>query len=258
MKIVRFVLDENPTYGIVSGQKGKEQVTAVSGDPFFQKIQPTQSVFPLSELRLLSPIIPRSKIVGVGRNYLEHAKELDNEVPKQPLLFFKPNTTVIGPGEAIVLPKFSENVRYEAELAVVIKRICKDVPLNRVPEVIFGYTCANDVTAADVQKTEQQWFRAKGFDTSCPLGPWIDTNFDPSNASIVTRLDGKVVQNGCTKDMIFGVSQLVSYISQVCTLLPGDVILTGTVAGVGVLLPGQRVEVEIENLGILSNPVVVR
>jgi 2-keto-4-pentenoate hydratase/2-oxohepta-3-ene-1,7-dioic acid hydratase in catechol pathway len=165
---------------------------------------------------------------------------------------------VVGPGDPIVLPPQSSNVHYEGELAVVIGRICKDVPRERVPEVVFGYTCANDVTARDLQKSDGQWARAKGFDTFCPLGPWIETELDPADLSLVTRLDGETVQDGRTSMLIHDVATLVSYVSAAFTLLPGDVILTGTPAGVGPVTAGQRVEVELEGIGVLSNPVVSR
>jgi 2-keto-4-pentenoate hydratase/2-oxohepta-3-ene-1,7-dioic acid hydratase in catechol pathway len=173
-------------------------------------------------------------------------------------MFLTPNTAVVGPDDPIVLPPFSDEVHYEGELAVVIGRICKDVPRERVDEVVLGYTCANDVTARDLQKSDGQWARAKGFDSSCPLGPWIATDLDPEDLRLTTRVDGETVQDGTTADMVFDVAELVSYASHAFTLLPGDVILTGTPAGVGPLRAGQRVEVEVEGIGVLSNPVVER
>ena len=178
MRIARFVVDSDPLYGIVEGEPGSEKVTVIKGDPFFHGVERTPMKHKLEDVRLLAPIIPRSKVIGVGRNFAEHARELGNEVPQQPLLFLKPNTSVIGPNDPIVLPEFSEDVSFEAELCVVIGRICKDVPEERVDDVIFGYTCGNDLTARDVQKTDLQWARAKGFDTSAPLGPWIETELD--------------------------------------------------------------------------------
>ncbi len=170
MRIARFVVDSDPLYGIVEGEPGSEEVTVINGDPFFHGVERTAVRHKLEDVRLLAPIIPRSKVIGVGRNFVEHARELGNEVPEQPLLFLKPNTSVIGPNDPIVLPEFSEEVSFEAELCVVIGRICKDVPEERVDDVVFGYTCGNDLTARDVQKTDLQWARAKGFDTSAPAG----------------------------------------------------------------------------------------
>ena len=258
MRIARFVVDSDPLYGIVEGEPGSEMVTVINGDPFFQGVERTAVRHKLEDVRLLAPIIPRSKVIGVGRNFVEHARELGNEVPQQPLLFLKPNTSVVGPNDPIVLPEFSEEVSFEAELCVVIGRICKDVPEERVDDVIFGYTCGNDLTARDVQKTDLQWARAKGFDTSAPLGPWIETELDTEDLRIQGRLNGELRQDGSTSQMIRGVRELVSVVSQAFTLLPGDVIMTGTPAGVGVVAAGDRFEVEIEGIGRLSNPIVRR
>ncbi len=255
MRIARFVVDSDPAFGVVEGNEGEEEVAVISGDPFFSGVQVTGVRHKLEDVRLLAPIIPRSKVVGIGRNYAEHAQELGNEVPPAPLMFLKPNTAVVGPGDPVVLPAFSDQVSFEAELAVVIGRICKDVPAERVDDVIFGYTCANDFTARDVQKTDNQWARAKGFDTSCPIGPWIETELDTENLGVRGWLDGKLTQDGNTSDMIWGVKELVSYVSQAFTLLPGDLILTGTPAGVGLITDGQRYEIEIDGIGRLSNPV---
>jgi len=183
---------------------------------------------------------------------------MGGEPPVEPLMFLIPNTAVVGPGDPVVMPRQSSNVHYEGELAVVIGRICKDISPEQVKDVVYGYTCANDVTARDLQKADGQWSRAKGFDTFCPLGPWIQTELDTSDLSLVTRLDGEVVQDGTTGDMIHDVATLVSYASQAFTLLPGDVILTGTPAGVGPVETGQRVEVEVEGIGTLSNPFLRR
>lgn len=249
MRIARFVVDSDPMYGVIEG----DEVTQIAGDPFFNGVQPTGQKFALDDVRLVAPIIPRSKIVCVGRNYADHVKELGNEVPASPLLFFKPNTSVVGPNEPVTLPSFSEEISYEAELAVVIGRICKDVPVQKVNDVIFGYTCANDLTARDAQRTDGQWARAKGWDGSCPLGPWIETELDTDNLRVTSRLDGETRQDGNTADMIWGIPELISYISEAFTLLPGDVILTGTPAGVGLVREGQRCEVEIEGIGTLQN-----
>ncbi|WP_044492910.1 fumarylacetoacetate hydrolase family protein [Nesterenkonia massiliensis] len=253
MRIARFVTDAEPAYGILSGEPGEETLTQLIGDPFYQGIQQSGQTHKLEDVRLVAPIIPRSKIVGVGRNYADHAKEMGNELPTSPLLFLIPNTAVVGPQEPVTLPSFSEEVSYEAELAVVIGRICKDVPIERVDEVIFGYTVSNDVTARDAQRTDNQWARAKGFDGSSPLGPWIETELDTDDLRVTGRLNGSTVQDGTTADMVFGVRELVSYISQAFTLLPGDVILTGTPAGVGLLSDGDRFEAEVEGIGTLTN-----
>jgi 2-keto-4-pentenoate hydratase/2-oxohepta-3-ene-1,7-dioic acid hydratase in catechol pathway len=241
-------------FGVVEGPEGSEEVAVINGDPFYSGVQLTGARHALADVRLLAPVIPRSKVVGIGRNYADHAAEMGNEVPPAPLMFLKPNTSVIGPGDPILLPSFSDEISYEAELAVVIGRICKDVPLERVDDVVFGYTCANDLTARDAQRTDDQWARAKGFDTSCPIGPWIETELDPDNLAVKGSLDGELRQDGSTSQMIWGAKELVSYVSQAFTLLPGDIILTGTPAGVGMITEGQRYEVDIEGIGRLSNP----
>jgi 2-keto-4-pentenoate hydratase/2-oxohepta-3-ene-1,7-dioic acid hydratase in catechol pathway len=262
MRIARFAAGGDPQYGIVElaedGGQFPNTVSVLTGDPIAMAVQLTRERKELDSVRLLAPVIPRSKVVGVGRNYAAHADELGNEVPVTPLTFLKPNTAVIGPNEAIIYPKVSQEVSYEGELAVVIGRICREVPVARVPEVIFGYTVANDVTARDLQRTDGQWARAKGFDTFCPLGPWITThqNLDEvANLSIRTTVDGELRQDGNTRDMIFTVPELVAYVSSFTTLLPGDVILTGTPEGVGPMHPGQEVTVEVEGIGSLTNPV---
>ena len=255
MRIARFVHDGDPTYGVVDSGDNPAEVAVIKGDPFFSGVQLTGERHKLEDVRLLAPIIPRSKVIGIGKNYADHAKEMGGEVPAAPLMFLVPNTAVIGPNDPVVLPAFSDEVSYEAELAVVIGRICKDVPLERVDEVIFGYTCADDITARDAQRTDGQWARAKGFDTSTPLGPWIETSLEVDDLAVQGRLNGELVQDGRTSDMIWGVRELVSYVSQAFTLLPGDVIMTGTPAGVGSLAEGDRFEVEIEGIGRLVNTV---
>jgi 2-keto-4-pentenoate hydratase/2-oxohepta-3-ene-1,7-dioic acid hydratase in catechol pathway len=233
-------------------------VSVMTGDPIAMSVQLTGERRDLDGVRLLAPVIPRSKVVAVGRNYAAHADEMGEEVPKTPLTFFKPNTSVIGPGEPIIYPAASRQVDFEGELAVVIGRICKEVPISRVPEVIFGYTVANDVTARDLQKSDGQWARAKGYDTFCPLGPWITTHQgleEVAALSIRTTVDGELRQDGTTSDMIFKIPELVAYISSYTTLLPGDVILTGTPSGVGPIRPGQQVSIEIEGIGTLTNPI---
>ena len=198
------------------------------------------------------------KIVCVGRNYRDHAKEMGNDVPTEPLMFLKPNTTVVGPGDPIFYPRQSSNVHFEGELAVVIGRICRDVAPDRVKDVVYGYTIGNDVTARDLQKSDVQFTRAKGFDSFCPLGPWIETELDPSDLRVQTHLNGDLKQDGTTKDLIFDVPTLVAHVSSVMTLLPGDVILTGTPDGVGPMTPGDEVDVTISGIGTLTNKVVTR
>jgi 2-keto-4-pentenoate hydratase/2-oxohepta-3-ene-1,7-dioic acid hydratase in catechol pathway len=262
VRIARFVAGGDPQYGVVElaldGGQYPDTVSVLTGDPMAMSVKLTGERKELDDVRLLAPVIPRSKIVAVGRNYAAHAAEMGNDVPETPLTFFKPNTSVIGPGEPIIYPAASQEVSYEGELAVVIGRICKEVPVSRVPEVIFGYTVANDVTARDLQRTDGQWARAKGYDTFCPLGPWITTHQSLEEVAalgIRTTLDGELRQDGSTKDMIFTVPEVVAYISSFTTLLPGDVILTGTPSGVGPMVPGQVVSIEVEGIGTLSNPV---
>jgi 2-keto-4-pentenoate hydratase/2-oxohepta-3-ene-1,7-dioic acid hydratase in catechol pathway len=260
VRIARFTTGEDPRFGLVTGEPGEEVLHVVVGDPLYAPLQPTGETVPLADARLLAPVIPRSKVVGIGRNYADHAQEMGNDVPTKPMMFLMPNTAVAGPGDPIVLPSDAGQVDYEGELAVIIGRVCKDVPVERVGEVVLGYTIANDVSAREWQRGDGQWARAKGFDTSCPLGPYIvpAADLDVSDLRIVTRLDGEVVQDGTTADMVFDVPTLVSYVSRYFTLLPGDVLCTGTPAGVGPMVDGQRVEVEIEGIGVLSNPVVSR
>lgn len=258
MRIARFTSGGDPRYGVVEGEPGAERLVVLTGDPLYTPVQATGETVALEEVRLLAPVIPRSKVVGIGRNYAAHAAELGNEVPAEPLAFLKPNTSVVGPGDPVVLPPQSQRVDYEGELAVVIGRLCRDVPVERVPEVVLGYTVANDVTARDLQKSDGQWWRAKGFDSFCPLGPYLVTDLDVTDLRVTTRLDGETKQDGRTSQMIFDVPTLVAHVSSVMTLLPGDVILTGTPEGVGPMTAGQRVEVEVEGIGVLSNPVVTR
>ncbi len=256
MRITRFTTGEDPVFGLVDG--AGEKIAEITGDPLYQKIELTGATHLVDDVRLLAPVIPRSKVIGIGRNYADHAREMGTEVPAEPMMFLIPNTAVVGPGEPVVIPPMTSEVHYEGELAVVIGRLCKDVEPQDVAKVVFGYTCANDVTARDLQRGDGQWARAKGMDTFCPLGPWIETDLDTSDLSLVTRRDGEVVQDGTTADMVHGVATLVSHASKAFTLLPGDVILTGTPAGVGPVVAGQRVEVEIEGIGVLSNPFVTR
>lgn len=221
----------------------------------FSGFDTTDERIPLADVKLLAPVIPRSKVVAVGRNYREHAAELGNEAPSEPLLFLKPNTSVIGPGDTIVRPSQSSQVDFEGELAIVIGSIAKNVPEADAASVVFGYTVANDVTARDLQEKDGQWARAKGFDTFCPLGPVIETEFEVASQGIETRVNGEVRQSGRLDEMVHSVASVIAYASAVFTLLPGDVILTGTPAGVGPIMAGDTVEVTVEGIGTLSNPV---
>ncbi|MBM0234296.1 MULTISPECIES: fumarylacetoacetate hydrolase family protein [Micromonospora] len=264
MRIARFAHAKGMSFGAVEGEPeaGPQGLTIaeIEGHPF-GKLSFSGARWALSDVRLLSPILP-SKVVCVGRNYADHAAELGNDVPKEPLLFLKPSTSVIGPRDAIRLPIFSKQVEHEAELAVVIGAPgARRADRAAAERAIFGYTCANDVTARDLQRSDGQWTRAKGFDSFCPIGPWITTGLDVSDLEIRCEVgrnpdEMEVRQLGRTKDMVFDVPGLVSYISHVMTLLPGDVVLTGTPAGVSPLVEGDTVAVRIEGIGELSNPVV--
>ena len=256
-------------FGVVTGEVDEfgqpaedSVVVALAGDPLYVGIKVLEEQYQLSDVRLLAPIIPRSKVVGIGRNYAAHAAELGNDVPAEPLMFLKPNTTVVGPGDPIYYPPQTCDLHYEGELAVVIGRICRDVPVEQATDVIFGYTIANDVTARDLQRSDVQFTRAKGFDSFCPLGPWIETDLDPQDfvdgRTVQTYLNGDVVQDGTTADMIFDVPALVAHVSSVMTLLPGDVILTGTPEGVGPMQVGDEVEISIAGIGALTNTVSQR
>ncbi len=250
MKIVRYrTNDEAPKYGWLLDEKIGEIQGSVFGEYRRREAKTT-----LADVKLAAPCEP-SKIVCVGRNYVEHAKELGNDVPKSPLIFLKPPSAIIASGENILLPPQSKQVEHEAELVVVIGKRAKNIVVDQAKEYIFGYTIGNDVTARDLQKTDGQWTRAKGFDTFCSFGPWIDTDFDASDAVVTCRVNGQMRQMASTRDMVFSVSALIAYISSVMTLEPGDIIFTGTPAGVGELKNGDVVEVEIEGLGKLSNPV---
>lgn len=221
---------------------------------FFQDPLPTGEEIPVDEVHLLAPVLP-SKLVCVGKNYAAHAAEFGSEVPEEPLLFLKPSTAVIGPEDPIRLLPISRRTDYEGELAVVIGRLARNVRTEDAYRYILGYTCANDVTLRDLQKTDGQWTRAKGFDGSCPLGPWVETDVDPNDVLVQTRLNGEVVQQASTADMTFGVATLLEYITTFMTLLPGDVILTGTPEGVGKIHAGDVVEVEVDGVGVLRNGV---
>jgi 2-keto-4-pentenoate hydratase/2-oxohepta-3-ene-1,7-dioic acid hydratase in catechol pathway len=277
VRIARFTTAQNgqsePAYGVVTGdldQFGQPADDAVvvelAGDPLYVGLKVLDREHRLADVKLLAPVLPRSKVVGVGKNYAAHAAEMAEagmgDQPSEPLLFLKPNTSVIGPGDAILYPPQTSHLSYEGEVAVVIGRICRDVPPELATDVIFGYTIANDVTARDLQKSDNQWARAKGMDTFCPLGPWIENDLDPQafidGRRVQTFLNGDVVQDGSTKDMVFDVAALVSYVSSVMTLLPGDVILTGTPDGVGPMNVGDEVEVTVAGIGSLTSKVVSR
>ncbi len=264
MRIARFTTGDGAAFGVVEGdaEGGGDALTIrrIDGHPF-APFQVAGDPVPLVDVRLLAPVLP-SKVVAVGRNYAEHAREMGGTVDpsaEPPVVFLKPSTSVVGPNESVQYPVgISEEVSYEGELAVVIARLCREVPPERVRDVVLGFTCANDVTARDLQRTEQQWGRAKGFDTFCPLGPWVATDVDPSDLAITTTVNGDLKQSGRTAQMVRTVDELVSHISMAMTLLPGDVILTGTPAGVGPLAVGDEMSVTIEQVGTLTNRVVAR
>lgn len=250
MRLIRYLeADGSAHFGWVQG----DQAGALEGNPFetFHRVETSQ---PLAGMRLLSPVSP-GKIVCVGRNYAAHAKEHGAAVPDVPLLFLKPPSAVIGPGQTIYLPPQSQQVEHEAELAVVIGKTGRWIQLEATLDHVLGYTVGNDVTARDLQNRDGQWTRAKGFDTFCPLGPWIETEFDPADAVVTCHVNGDLRQMASTRDMVFNIRQLIAYASTVMTLEPGDVLMTGTPAGVGPLQPGDVVEVAIEGLGKLRNPV---
>jgi 2-keto-4-pentenoate hydratase/2-oxohepta-3-ene-1,7-dioic acid hydratase in catechol pathway len=252
MKIVRVDTDiDDITYGSVE----PEGIRLHRGTPFIAW-EPTETIVEWNQARLLAPVIP-TKIVAVGRNYIDHAEEMGAEVPQDPVIFLKPPTSVVGPLHPVRLPAQSKEVHHEAELAIVMGKVTRNVRIEDVDPHILGYTAANDVTARDLQRRDGQWARAKGFDTFCPLGPAIDTELDPAEGLAITaRVNGDIRQEGSTADLVFGVGEIVAFVASVMTLLPGDVILTGTPAGVGPIIPGDRVEVEVEGVGVLMNPVV--
>ncbi|MEU3461874.1 fumarylacetoacetate hydrolase family protein [Streptomyces sp. NPDC006733] len=259
MRIARFSIDGNVAFGAVEGDPTVPDglvLDIIKGIPFAE-FELSGTKVPLSKVRLLPPVLP-NKVVAIGRNYADHAAEMGNEVPTVPVAFFKPSTSVVGSGDPIVYPSFSNEVHHEAELAVVISRLCREVPRERARDVILGYTCANDVTARDAQRAEGQWARAKGFDSACPLGPWIETDLDPSDLAITATVNGELRQAGRTSQMVRSIEDLIVHITEAMTLLPGDVILTGTPAGVGPLNVGDEVAVSIEGIGTLTNKVIKR
>ncbi len=261
MRIARFSLESTVAFGLLEAAEGEEfdplsgTVRPMRGHPYGEP-DLLDLALPLSSVRLLAPVLP-TKVIGVGRNYADHAAEMDAEHPAEPLVFLKPSTSVVGPRDEIRIPEQSQRVDFEGELAVVIGRMCRHVAAADAADVILGYTCGNDVTARDLQARDNQWARAKGFDTFCPLGPWIETDLDPARATIRTTVNGDLRQEGDTADMIFGVPTLVEWVSSVMTLLPGDVILTGTPGGIGALHDGDHVKVEISGIGALDNEVIL-
>ena len=255
MRLVRYSAAGSPaSYGLVEGDGGDAVVVRLEGDPF-DGARTTGERTPLADVRLLAPVEP-SKVLCLGRNYAEHAKELGNEVPEIPVVFSKPSTAVVGPDAEIAYPSLTSNLHFEGELAVVIGQRCTQVAPEDVAGVVLGYTVANDLTLRDMQRAEKQWTRAKGFDGSCPLGPWVDTDVDPAALPLRTTVNGEVRQDGTTADMLLDVAACVSWVSQTITLLPGDVVLTGTPAGVGPLQAGDEVTVSVEGIGSLSTRIV--
>jgi 2-keto-4-pentenoate hydratase/2-oxohepta-3-ene-1,7-dioic acid hydratase in catechol pathway len=276
VRIARFAKGDGVAYGVVEGEPesgGRPPrpgltIAELHGHPFGVDpggVRLTGNRFPLAEVRLLAPVLP-SKVVAASRNYASHVREMNGEPPAkgpasnsaEPVIFLKPSTSVTGPGDAIKYPvKITDRVDFEGELAVIIGRLCRQVPRERAEEVVFGYTCANDVTARDLQARDGQWTRAKGFDTFCPLGPWIETGTNPTDLELTTKLNGEVRQQARTSELLCDVPGLIAHVSQVMTLLPGDVLLTGTPAGVGPLTDGDEVSVTIESIGTLTNRVVI-
>ena len=261
MRIVRFTppagsaLGTDPHFGVLEDET---TIRAIASDPLYAGVHKLETTVLLKDVRLLAPVIPRSKVVCIGKNYADHAAEMGSDVPEEPIIFLKPNTSVIGPNDLIQWPSSSERVDHEAELAIVISKICKEVPKERVKDVIFGYTIANDVTARDLQKKDGQWTRGKGFDSFCPLGPWIDTDFQPDDQAITATVDGELKQSAKLSEMIFKVPEIIQFVTNVMTLLPGDVILTGTPAGIGPLNQNGEVAISIAGLGTLTNRVSLR
>lgn len=257
MRIARFsTADGNPRFGIVDG----DDLVVLAGDPLFSGYETLDERVPLSEARLLAPVIPRSKVVCVGLNYAEHRDDMTGVAagPSSPLIFLKPNTAVVGPGDAIQLPTGIGKIVHEGELVIVIGRIAKRVAAADYADYVFGYTIGNDVSARDLMVADGQWTRAKGFDTFAPLGPWIETELDPHDLEISTTVDGEPRRHGFTRDMIHRVGEIVAFASDVFTLLPGDVIMTGTPGGLGGIEPGQQVDITISGIGTLSNPTRAR
>ncbi len=254
MRLGRIASPDGVAFVSVEGEGDDAVAKEIAEHPFGTPTFTGRS-WKLADVRVLAPILA-SKVICIGKNYAAHAAEMGGEAPADPVIFIKPNTSIVGPEVPIVRPPSSERVDYEGELAVVIGRPCKDVKAGQAKDVILGYTIANDVTARDQQKADGQWTRGKSYDTFCPLGPWIETSFDPSDVELVTELDGEVKQRTRTSLMLHDIGEIVEWITRIMTLLPGDVILTGTPEGVGPMVAGQRVSVTVNGIGTLSNPVV--
>jgi 2-keto-4-pentenoate hydratase/2-oxohepta-3-ene-1,7-dioic acid hydratase in catechol pathway len=250
MRIVRYGRQGDVGFGVLEG----DTVAGIGPHPF-GAFEYTGERLGAAEVRLLAPVLP-SKVVAIGRNYAEHAREQGAEVPGEPVIFLKPSTSVVGPGDPIVRPEGVGQVDFEGELAVIVGKLVRRLEPAEAIQAVLGFTCANDVTARDLQRADDQWTRAKGFDTFCPLGPWIETDLDSSDLAISTLVNGEVKQQARTSQLERGVADLLAFVSRVMTLLPGDVLLTGTPAGVGPLEAGDRVEVEVEGIGVLANDVV--
>ena len=271
MRIARFAAGGEARYGVMASTGSEaargngtgapsdgHEIAELAGHPLgaMESIRFTGTRYPLADVRLLAPVVP-GKVVAIGKNYAAHAREMGGEPPAEPVIFLKPSTSVVGPADAIVRPVgLSQRVDFEGELAVVIGKIARDLPPERALDAVFGYTCANDVTARDLQAKDGQWARAKGFDTFCPLGPWVETDLDPADLAITTTVNGEKRQDSRTSLLLHDVAALVSYVTAVMTLLPGDVLLTGTPDGVGPLEQGDDVAVTIEGIGTLTNRVI--
>jgi 2-keto-4-pentenoate hydratase/2-oxohepta-3-ene-1,7-dioic acid hydratase in catechol pathway len=250
VKVARFSNGADPRFGIVDGP----ELVVLKGHPLVAGYQTTGERIPLKEVKLLAPTIP-SKIVCIGKNFADHAAEIGEEVTAEPLIFFKPSSAIVGHGDAIVIPPQSKQVELEAELCLVIGKLAKNVSEEKALEYLWGVTIANDVTARDLQFGDGQWARSKGFDTFCPLGPWVETEFSPDGQVIESRINGEVRQNVAITEMVHNIPSIISYVSKNMSLLPGDIILTGSPAGISVINSGDLIECEIEGIGILSNPV---
>ncbi|QII06660.1 fumarylacetoacetate hydrolase family protein [Rhodococcoides fascians A25f] len=256
MRLGRIASPDGVAFVSIEGEGDSQTAKEIAEHPFGTPTFTGRS-WPLADVRLLAPILA-SKVIAIGKNYAAHAAEMGGEAPKDPVIFIKPNTSIVGPGAAIVLPSSSSEVHYEGELAIVIGRPCKDVPASKAYEVVLGYTVANDVSARDHQKNDGQWTRAKGHDTFCPLGPWIETSLDPSDLEIKTEVDGVVKQRSRTSLLLHDIPKIIEWVSAVMTLLPGDVILTGTPEGVGPIVDGDSVSITVEGIGTLTNPVAAK
>jgi 2-keto-4-pentenoate hydratase/2-oxohepta-3-ene-1,7-dioic acid hydratase in catechol pathway len=250
MRIVRYSHDGQLSFGVLEG----ETIAAITPHPFAPFEYSGERLAP-DEVRLLAPVLP-TKVVAVGKNYADHAKEMGDDVPEEPIIFLKPSTSVVGPDDPIIYPAGVDRVDFEGELAVIVGKMARRLDEATALQVVLGFTCANDVTARNLQASDGQWTRAKGFDTFCPLGPWIETDLDSSDLAVRTLVNDEQRQSSRTSMLVTSVARLLTFISEVMTLLPGDVILTGTPAGIGPLTPGDRVAVEIEGIGVLTNHVI--